>query len=157
MKPEPDTADERFQAKAKALELRLLRRRVKNPAASLVSLRDALGNQGFVQVRLSWSGATVIVNARPGTRMRSLLRHCKYTAPDETLYGKFLGAARQLGLRPDLEDIGAQMDGDRVVGGISFVRFTRLEAELSKLRTSGSTDRGHSCKVPAPDCSGALT
>lgn len=133
MKPELNMADERFQEAANALELRLLRRRVKNPGATLVSLRDALRSQGFIQVRLSWSGATVIIDARPGTSIKSLLRHCKYAASKDLLYGKFLGAARTIGLRPDLEDIGAQMDGDTVVGGISFVPFTRLEANLSRL------------------------
>ena len=118
-----------------AAEHRLFKRHVKDPEKALVDLQRALRLHGFVRLRLYWAGSIAVFKGELGRVLQSVLRANPQRVRMDTLYARVTLAARAIGLKPGVEDIGADLEGGKVFGGVSFVPFTRLTAAFEKLRT----------------------
>jgi hypothetical protein len=111
-----------LQRQANVLTRRMFRRRVKDPAETLSDLRSRLRRAGWVHIKIHWSGNdTLMVNAGIGVRLKAKLRESKFFAADDQLFGAFVRAARNVGLKPGIEDISVDVKGQRVVALVSAV------------------------------------
>jgi hypothetical protein len=126
--------DAYLQREANALARRMFRRRVKDPAKTLTDLRSRLRRAGWVQIKIRSSGSdTLVVDAGIGVRLKTKLRESKFFSADERLFSGFLGAAREVGLKPGIEDIGVDVKGQRIKALVSAVPMTDSTPVLGRM------------------------
>ncbi|MCX6930788.1 MAG: hypothetical protein NT154_47435 [Verrucomicrobia bacterium] len=129
-----DAEDAYLQRKANALERRMSRRRVNDPARTEADLRAALRRAGWVRISIEWLGTTrLLVNAEVGARLKAELCHARVLSADERLFGDFVGAARKVGLKPGIEDISVSAEGQRVEASVSAVPFSVTSAAVRRM------------------------
>ena len=135
----------RLQVKANAVVRQLFRRRVKNPARLLSDFQSALGDEGFIRVKVTpvSDAGDMAFKAALGRKLKKRLSILKRLREEDVLYGAVTGAARRCGLDPRLEDIGIRLEGQRVFGSASAVPFIRQTRALDRAmdRTKPEQDR----------------
>lgn len=122
-----------ISAEATALEMRLFRRRVKDPAATLDRLRSRLRAMGLIRVCIAWCGADAHFVGLVGRKRLERLRRATRTDRKEVVYADVLKVAKQLAFEPGVEDVGVWMRGRKVTGVISAVPFTVMTEALDRL------------------------
>jgi hypothetical protein len=145
--------DDYLQREANALMRRMFRRRVKDPAKTLADLRSRLRRAGWVQIKIRWSGnSTLLVdagigvklkaklrkskllgNAGIGAKLKAKLRKNKFFSAEKRLFGDFVDAARKVGLKPGIEDIGVDVKGQRVDASVSAVPMADSTPVLGRM------------------------
>src|ERR1035437_5350081 len=126
--------DEYLQREANALKRRMFRRRVNDPAKTLADLRSRLRRAGWVHIEIHWSGNdTLMVNAGIGVRLKAKLRESKFFSADQRLFSAFLGAAREVGLRPGIEDINLDLKGQKLRALVSAVPMADSTPVLGRM------------------------
>jgi hypothetical protein len=130
------SADEnaRLQAMANALERRMFKRRIKYPAKTLAEVRLALRGAGWVRISAGWDGGnTLVVKAKIGARRKAELGGHRVLSAESCLFSDFVGAARQAGLKPGIEDISVQMERQKVAAIVNAVPFADTSAVLNRM------------------------
>jgi len=123
-----------LQRQANSLERRMFRRRVSNPAKTSDELRSALRRAGWVRVGIEWFGTSSLrVKAEIGARLRAKLSDARVLSADKWLFGDFIGAARKVGLRPGIEDISVNVEGQRLEASLSAVPLADMSAVLDRV------------------------
>jgi hypothetical protein len=126
--------DDQLQRGADAVERRMLGRRIKNPAKVVAGLRSALRQAGWIGLRLKWCGpASLLVTARIGARLKAKLGSSRFISVNERLFGDFIRAVRQVGLKPGIEDISVHVNGRRIEGAVSAVPMADSSAVLDRM------------------------
>jgi hypothetical protein len=126
--------NDHLQRRADALERRMFRRRVENPAKLLAELRIALRQAGWIELRVEWFGTgSLLVTARIGARLSAKLGKNRSMSAKEWLFGDFVKAARQVGLKPGIEDIGVDLNGRRILGSVSAVPMADSSVVLDRM------------------------
>jgi hypothetical protein len=123
-----------LQQRANAVEGRMFSRRVRNPAKVVAGLRSALRQAGWIELRLEWFGiGSLHVTARIGARLNAKLGKNRSISVKDRLLGDFVRAARQVGLKPGVEDISVDVNGRRIEGAVSAVPMADSSAVLDRM------------------------
>ena len=116
------------------MERRMFKRRVKDPAKTEADLRAALRRAGWVRISIEWLGTTrLLANAEVGEKLKAELCHARVLGADKWLFGDFVGAARKVGLKPGIEDISVNVEGQRVEASVSAVPFSVTSAAVERM------------------------
>ena len=123
-----------LQRRANALERELSGRSIKDPAAIAADLRAALQKEGLIRIRVKRLNYSCLwIDARIGPKLNRRLRQARTRRVDEICHACFTRAARELGLRPGIEDIYSKVAGQKVEGAVAIVPFAVMSTALDRM------------------------
>jgi len=125
--------NDQLQRLGHAVERQLFRSRVKNPTKTLAGVCCALREAGWVRIKAKWCDSLLAVGAKIGAERKRRLRRNKFLGADDCLLSDLMGAARQVGLQPGIEDIDVDVAGQKVLGTVSAVPVMAMDAALDRM------------------------
>ena len=129
--------NERLQAMANALERRMFKlTRIKEPCQNFAhfDVRCVLQRAGWIRVRAEWVGGdTLIVNAQAGVKLKARRLGLKLLSAESCLFSDFLGAVRQAGLKPGIEDISVRLQDQEVEAIVNAVPMAGSSPVLNRM------------------------